>query len=239
MKKKLLAFALAGALGLTLLAGCGAGGGAPTPEGTPAPNTATPAPTVTATPKPTSEPGIPAPTPIPEPSTSPAPTPVPQPGGDTKPGESTKPSEKPAFVPSPVPEQPKPSESTKPAVSAVKSIWGEVSLQSRPALMDMDVTLLSDLYGIDSADLEEFVAKMPTMSASVSEFLIAKCAPGRVDAVKQACQERQAALAADDRYPETVKLAESYQLVTQGDYLLFAIDQHADSMVGIFYAYTK
>lgn len=235
--KKRLAFTLSVALGLTLLAGCSTEGSIPSPINSPTPSPTasalpTPQPDTSATPAPSPQPSeILTPPPIEEPSPSPTPSPTPS--------ETANPSELPALKPSPTPDAPAPSESTQPALSAVKSIWNEVSLQSRPALMDMDAPLLSDFYGIDAADLEEFVAKMPAMSASISEFLIAKCAPGRVDAVKQACLNRQADLVADDRYPETVKLAENYKLVTQGDYLLFAIDQHASDMVSIFNAYTK
>lgn len=248
MRKEFLALILSGTLGLSLLAGCVRQESGPI--GTPVPGvSATPSSTMTAEPKPST---------MPEPSVGPTPdvTDTPEPSGDPGPAPSTQPGQPPTRPPAPRPDEgngsagqvkptdtpsptPSPSESTQPTVSAVKSIWNQVALQGRPALIDMDAALLSDLYGIDSTDLVEFVAKMPAMSASVSEFLIAKCAPGRVDAVKQFCLDRQAALVADDRYPDTVKLAERYQLVTSGDYLLFAVDEHAEGMAEIFHTYTK
>ena len=131
----------------------------------------------------------------------------------------------------------KPSES--PSASAVQSIWNEVADLDRPDMMDMDAALLSDLYGIESSDLVEFIGKMPLMSAHVNEFLIAQCAPGRVDAVKAACEARLETLKAGNMYPETLTLLENYKLVTSGDYILFCIDEHADAMVEAFNTYAK
>ena len=80
---------------------------------------------------------------------------------------------------------------------------------------------------------------MPLMSAHVNEFLIAQCAPGRVDAVKAACEARLETLKAGNMYPETLTLLENYKLVTSGDYILFCIDEHADAMVEAFNTYAK
>ena len=121
----------------------------------------------------------------------------------------------------------------------VQSIWNEVADLDRPDMMDMDAALLSDLYGIESSDLVEFIGKMPLMSAHVNEFLIAQCAPGRVDAVKAACEARLETLKAGNMYPETLILLENYKLVTSGDYILFCIDEHADAMVEAFNTYAK
>ena len=241
MTKKLLALALTGALSLSLLAACASSGGGMTPTATPSP-----APTQTLPPPPAGS--TPPSETVPPPET-PTPTETPQPSETVKPTESAKPSkqpapgEKPALTPTPAPESPKPRETPapipEPTVSVVKSIWNQVSGLSRPALVDMDAALLSDLYGIESGALEEFVAKMPAMSSSVSEFLIAKCAPGKMETVKQACLDRQAALAADDRYPESVQLVKDYKLITSGDYLLFAIDEHASAIVNAFNTFAK
>ena len=122
----------------------------------------------------------------------------------------------------------------------VQSIWNQVSGLERPEMMDLDAALLSDLYGIDPADLVEFVAKMPLVSANINEFLIAQCAPGRVDAVKAACESRLATLQSSaSQYPETAELLENYKLVTSGDYILFCIDGNADAMVEAFNTYAK
>lgn len=231
MNKKLLALALSGALTLSLLAACGspdAEGSAPPASTPPATESLTPSPSPEATPSET-----------PEPTESPEPSETPEPTESAQPSESQKPSESPAPSGSQKPsESPAPSES--PSASVVQSIWNQVSGLERPEMMDLDAALLSDLYGIDPADLVEFVAKMPLVSANINEFLIAQCAPGRVDAVKAACESRLATLQSSaSQYPETAELLENYKLVTSGDYILFCIDGNADAMVEAFNTYAK
>ena len=250
MNKKFIALALSGALTLSLLAACGS----PDAEGT-TPPVSTPPATESLTPTPTPSPEVtpsetPEPTESAQPSETPEPTESAQPSESQKPSESPKPSEtqKPSESPKPSEtqkpsESPKPSESQQPSespsASVVQSIWNEVADLDRPDMMDMDAALLSDLYGIESSDLVEFIGKMPLMSAHVNEFLIAQCAPGRVDAVKAACEARLETLKAGNMYPETLTLLENYKLVTSGDYLLFCIDEHADAMVEAFNTYAK
>ena len=250
MNKKFIALALSGALTLSLLAACGS----PDAEGT-TPPVSTPPATESLTPTPTPSPEVtPSETPEPTESAQPSETPEPsesaQPSESQKPSESPKPSEsqKPSESPKPSEtqkpsESPKPSESQQPSespsASVVQSIWNEVADLDRPDMMDMDAALLSDLYGIESSDLVEFIGKIPLMSAHVNEFLIAQCAPGRVDAVKAACEARLETLKAGNMYPETLTLLENYKLVTSGDYILFCIDEHADAMVEAFNTYAK
>lgn len=238
MNKKFIALALSGALTLSLLAACGS----PDAEGT-TPPVSTPPATESLTPTPTPSPEV-TPSETPEPTESAQPSETPEPSESTQPSESQKPSESPKPSETQKPsESPKPSESQQPSespsASAVQSIWNEVADLDRPDMMDMDAALLSDLYGIESSDLVEFIGKMPLMSAHVNEFLIAQCAPGRVDAVKAACEARLETLKAGNMYPETLTLLENYKLVTSGDYILFCIDEHADAMVEAFNTYAK
>ncbi|MGI5929672.1 DUF4358 domain-containing protein [Pseudoflavonifractor sp.] len=251
MNKKFIALALSGALTLSLLAACGS----PDTEGS-TPPVSTPPATESLTPTPSPSPEV-TPSETPEPSESAQPSETPEPSESTQPSESQKPSEspkpsesqKPSESPKPSEtqkpsESPKPSESQQPSespsASVVQSIWNDVSGLERPDLMDMDEALLSDLYGIESSDLVEFIGKMPLMSAHVTEFLIAQCAPGRVDAVKAACESRLATLqSSGSQYPETAELLDNYKLVTSGDYILFCIDGNADAMVEAFNTYAK
>ena len=255
MNKMPLALPPSGALTLSLLAPCGspdAEGSAPPASTPPATESLTPSPSPEATPSETPEPTespepseTPEPTESAQPSESQKPSESPAPSGSQKPSESPAPSEsqKPAESPAPSESQ-KPSEtpapSESPSASVVQSIWNQVSGLERPEMMDLDAALLSDLYGIDPADLVEFVAKMPLVSANINEFLIAQCVPGRVDAVKAACESRLATLQSSaSQYPETAELLENYKLVTSGDYILFCIDGNADAMVEAFNTYAK
>ena len=257
MNKKIFVLALSGALALSLLTACGSPdteGSTPpvstppvteslSPSATPSPEvtpSGTPEPTESAQPSETPEASeTPAPSESQRPSESPAPSESQRPSESPAPSESQRPSESPAPSESQRPsETPTPSET--PAASVVQSIWNQVSGLERPEMMDLDAALLSDLYGIDPADLVEFVAKMPLVSANINEFLIAQCAPGRVDAVKAACESRLATLqSSGSQYPETAELLDNYKLVTSGDYILFCIDGNADAMVEAFNTYAK
>ena len=257
MNKKIFVLALSGALALSLLTACGSPdteGSTPpvstppvteslSPSATPSPevtSSGTPEPTESAQPSETPEASeTPAPSESQRPSESPAPSESQRPSESPAPSESQRPSESPAPSQSQRPsETPTPSET--PAASVVQSIWNQVSGLERPEMMDLDAALLSDLYGIDPADLVEFVAKMPLVSANINEFLIAQCAPGRVDAVKAACESRLATLqSSGSQYPETAELLDNYKLVTSGDYILFCIDGNADAMVEAFNTYAK
>lgn len=240
--QKWTALALAGVMSLSLLAACTQTGGELTPPTTTAP--ATEEPSATPAPDVTEEPGE-------SPDATPAPSEEPEESGEpsasTPPSSSQQPSQTPAPTPEPTPDPtPDPTEepSETPAPSgdaAVSDIWAAIEASAEfPSLMDVNDTILSDLYGIDvGTDLVEFVGKMPLMSAHVTEFLIAKVAAGRMDAVKDACEARAETLKGGNLYPSTVELVENYKLIANGDYLLFCIAENADQVVEIFNSYTK
>ena len=237
MNKRILALALAGALSLSLLSACG-GQSDPAPETTaPAvespsagPETETPAPESSApvaeTPEaPESE------TPSEEPSDAPSTAPSAKP--------SSKPSQPPASAePS---TQPTPTPEPEPQVDVVQSVWNEIAKLDIPALSDVDAETLAALYGISADDLVSYVCKMPAISVQATEFFIAEVKDGKMDAVKAAVEKRQADLVQQwSQYlPEQLELVENYQLVTSGNYILFAISEYADQAVSAFNSYTN
>lgn len=123
----------------------------------------------------------------------------------------------------------------------VQAVWDGISEIELPSLMDVDAETLSTLYGIDSADLKEFICKIPFMNVQATEFFIAQVADGRMDAVKAAVESRQASLEEQWSWylPEQYELVQNYKLVTNGDYILFAICYDADQVVSIFNDCTK
>lgn len=104
-----------------------------------------------------------------------------------------------------------------------------------------DSEILSALYGIDSADLEEYVCQIPLMNVQATEFFLAKVVDGKMDTVKAAVQNRQAAL--EEQWslylPEQLELVQNYKLITNGNYILFAVSYEADAVAEIFNRYTK
>ena len=230
MNKRILSLALAGVLSLGLLTACGG-------SQTPAPETDTPA-----VESPTGTPET-EPTPTPEETVLPETTPPAEESPSEEP--STAPSTKPSAPPSSAPStQPTPTPAPvepEPTVDVVQSTWNAISQLDIPSLSDVDAETLSALYGISTDDLVSYVCKMPAISVQATEFFIAEVKEGKMDAVKAAVEKRQADLVQQwSQYlPEQLELVENYQLVTSGNYILFAISEYADQAVSAFNSYTN
>ena len=230
MNKRILSLALAGVLSLGLLTACGG-------SQTPAPETDTPA-----VESPTGTPET-EPTPTPEETVLPETTPPAEESPSEEPSDtpsakpSTPPSSAPSTKPTPTPAPVEP----EPTVDVVQSTWNAISQLDIPSLSDVDAETLSALYGISTDDLVSYVCKMPAISVQATEFFIAEVKDGKMDAVKAAVEKRQADLVQQwSQYlPEQLELVENYQLVTSGNYILFAISEHADQAVSAFNSYTN
>ena len=152
--------------------------------------------------------------PKPQPTKDPAPAPTPADGNST---------------PTPaLPEEP---------AGVVQAVWDRIEAEVElPSFMDMDSEVLTALYGIDSGDLEDYIGKVPLMNVQATEIFIARVKEGRMDAVRAGVEQRQADLQAQwsSYLPEQLELVENYKLVTNGDYLLFAVSYEADQLVQIF-----
>ena len=235
MNKRILSLALAGVLSLGLLTACG-GNQEPAPEtDTPAVESPTGTPETEPTPTP-EETGLPETTPPAEESPSEEPSDTPSTAPSAKPSEppaSSAPSTQPTPTPAPV--------EPEPTVDVVQSTWNAISQLDIPSLSDVDADTLSALYGISTDDLVSYVCKMPSISVQATEFFIAEVKDGKMDAVKAAVEKRQADLVQQwSQYlPEQLELVENYQLVTSGNYILFAISEYADEAVSAFNSYTN
>ena len=219
MKKiSISALALTGALVLTLAA-CGS----KEPEET------TPTPEATGTPN------------VVE-SVSPTETPEALP---TESAEVTAPPAETDVVVKPIETQPpvqsQPVETAPAEGSKVQAVWAAIETRELPYFMDLDDDILSSLYGIDAADLVEYVGKMPFMNTQATEFFIAQVQPDKMDTVKAALEKRQADLAEQWKQylPDQLELVQNYKLVTNGDYIMFAVTEYADEVVNEFNTYTK
>lgn len=222
MKKiRLSALALTGAMVLTLAA-CSS----KEPEATP-------------TPEPTSTPeAVESVTPTETPETV---TPDPEPSESTN--IVTPPAETDAVVKPLETQTPAPDPTEAPAgTSKVQAVWEAIATRELPFFDDsLDDQILADFYGIDPADLVEYVWKMPFMNTQATEFFIAQVQPDKMDTVKTALENRQAALEEQwSQYlPDQLELVKNYKLVTNGDYIMFAVTEYADEVVTEFNTYTK
>lgn len=185
---------------------------------------------------------------------TPAPTDTPAVSESVKPSDTPAPSVEPSVEPeaSKEPVQspdkgselaPSPAPTEAPAADlSAEDVWNAVSAgRELPSFMDLDDGLLSDLYGIDAADLDSFVAKIPMMNVHATEFFIAKVKSGKMDTVKDGIAKRQADLEEQwsSYLPEQLELVQNYKLAESGDYVLFAIYENADSVVKAFEDCTK
>lgn len=121
-------------------------------------------------------------------------------------------------------------------------LWTTIEEQNElPFLEQLDDETLSAVYGIDAADLESYVAKIPVMNVHATEFFIAKVKDGKLDTVTEALTQRQANLLVQwEHYlPEQLALVENYKLQTNGDYVLFCVSEHADAVLELFNDATK
>lgn len=233
MKQRFLALALSGALTLSLLSACGGGQPGEDAPSLP-PQSAAPAPVETDPPLDT-----------PLPAQTPAPTETP--AGDVdvpgqNPPESAAPAPKPQPTKTPAPTPAGGNSTPAPVLpeetaDVVQDVWDRIEAEVElPTFADMDDELLSVLYGIDSADLEGYIGKIPLMNVQASEIFIALVKEGAMDAVKAGVEKRQADLEAQwsSYLPEQLELVQNYQLVTSGNYLLFAVSYDAGQLVQIF-----
>ena len=249
MNHRFLALALAGTLSLGMLTACGGGsnddGIAETPNTVTTPPVAEsvmPSPEDSAPVTEESPDALPESSAPVEESTEPSAKPSAQPTAKptTKPTATPKPTTKPTATPKPT-VNPTPTPESKPETSAVQSVWNDISKLSLPNLTAMDDATLSAMYGINASDLEEYVCMMPLMGVHSTEFFIAKVKDGKMDTVKAAVEKRQDDLEQQwSQYlPEQLELVKNYKLTTNGNYILFAVSEHADSAVSAFNTYTK
>lgn len=126
-----------------------------------------------------------------------------------------------------------------PADIDLNTLWDDILALgglSEMAFMDIPDDSLADFYGIDPADLETYVVKVPMMNVQATEFFMAKVKGGKMDTVKAALETRQQNLDAQwsTYLPDQYKLVQDYELVTSGDYVLFAISDYAGQAVQLF-----
>ena len=234
MNHRFSSLALASLLTAGLLTGCGSS----TPPSTPSPEPSTPVVSDTPAPLP-SESLLPSETPAPEGTPSAAPEESSAPSA----APSSKPTAKPSAQPSAKPTaKPTATPTPAPAASAVDDVWNEIAKNGDlPSLSDVDAATLEAVYGISSDDLVDYVCKMPLINVKATEYFIAEVKDGKMDSVKASLEARQDAL--DQQWsqylPDQYELVQNYQLVTNGNYVLFVVSEYADEAVSAFNTYTK
>lgn len=106
-----------------------------------------------------------------------------------------------------------------------------------PASMNMDDTMLMDTYGIDPALLESYVAYMPLVNVSATEISVFELKDeSSAEAVKAGIQKRVDSLLEQwERYlPVQYDLVKDHKIVQNGNFILFVISEHNDTIVNRF-----
>lgn len=102
------------------------------------------------------------------------------------------------------------------------------------AHLAMDASLLSDYYGIDASLLEDYCVYLPMMSTSITEIGVFKVKDVQnVDTILSGINKRAGDVGAM-LYPSLEATYESRKVVTNGNYILFAISDAASSMASAF-----
>lgn len=162
-----------------------------------------------------------------KPSTTTKPQATTKPESTSKPEATTKPEA------TPTPEAPVQPETASLTASQVfdKVITG-VEL---PATMEMDSTMISDMYGIDTSILKSYKVVAPMMSAHITEIAVFEVKDASdIEVVKAGINNRAGAIDPRYLYPSLQEAYERRQTVVNGNYIFFAMDDNIDTFVANF-----
>ncbi|MBQ2910709.1 MAG: DUF4358 domain-containing protein [Clostridia bacterium] len=120
----------------------------------------------------------------------------------------------------------------------VENVGGEENMIAK---MEGDDEMTATFYYLNTEDLESYSLKFPMINVKAEEVFVAKVKDGKMDAVKEGIEKRQADLDAQWKQylPDQYELVEKAQTVVNGNYVLFVVSEHADDIVGVFNEMTK
>ena len=131
-------------------------------------------------------------------------------------------------TPEPTPEAPAASLTAADAYAKVSAVAGG------NAMSDMGF-VLEEFYNLSTDDLEDFAFYMPEMSATNEEIFIAKAKSGKLDSIKTACESRWQGFKDEaGMYPAAAEYVENAKIVTNGDWIMFALAADSDAAVKAF-----
>lgn len=96
------------------------------------------------------------------------------------------------------------------------------------SLMEFTDEELESMLSIDPSDIEEYVVKVPMMSADSKMYAIIKPVEGSEDKVKEAMDKYFTSLEENTMYPENVELIKNRKESTVGDYLVYIVSSDND-----------
>lgn len=127
---------------------------------------------------------------------------------------------------------------------SMNNIWDEINAElgeNIPSAQEASEKNLSDIYGLDIEDLDEYNCYISDDENKPDEIFIAKVKTGKMSDVEAAVRNRQRVLEEkwkDDAKDEKGKVSK-YKLITNGNYLIYVVSDKADNISDIFNKYTK
>lgn len=147
----------------------------------------------------------------------------------TKP--ETKPTTKPEVKPEVKPEAKPEGETTKPQEpvkkeysirdvhNIIKNTYGEHYYPN----VEVPKEALTDLYGLNVDDIEEYIAEQPMISANIDTFIAIKAKEGKGESVAAALSSYKENLVNGMMYPSNMPKAQAAQVVRHGDYVFLVM----------------
>ncbi|NIK78886.1 PBP1b-binding outer membrane lipoprotein LpoB [Paenibacillus castaneae] len=131
-------------------------------------------------------------------------------------------------------EQKAPTQTTKEMIDAM------LAKIEQPALMEMPVDMVNQMYYFDPAQLEQYTIMMPMMNVKTNEIAIFKVKEAsQIAAIEEGVKKRAADIQKqfETYLPDQYENAKNYKLVTKGNYVFFVISEEADKLVNEFNAF--
>ncbi len=102
----------------------------------------------------------------------------------------------------------------------IKTLYGENYIPSMP----LDETMLGEVYGIDMANVDSFIAEAPMISTHVDTFIAIKATEGMGQTVADELTAYREKLVSDTvQYPSNLDKINASQVVVEGDYVFFVM----------------
>jgi len=103
---------------------------------------------------------------------------------------------------------------------ALKKAYGEDYIPSQA----IDATMLAEVYGVDPANVDSFVAEGPLMSTHVDTFIGIRAKDGKAGAVEQELTAYRDKLVKDSlQYPMNAEKVAASKVLREGDYVFFVM----------------
>lgn len=101
-----------------------------------------------------------------------------------------------------------------------------------PGMMEVDDTILKDIYGLQPEDVEQYAIAFPMMNVHASEIIMIKAKAGKEEIVQKALDARMQTL--EDTWatylPDQYELVKKHQTITKDQVFVIIVAEKADEI---------